>query len=214
MPLHDMTASLSARLRASLILLAAAAAAAPTVAFADETPWLVRVRAVQLDSADKDSTGLGLSIDNKVIPEVDVSYFFTPSFAVELVLTSPQKLSLNSNGSEIGTLKVLPPTLTAQYHVTGLGAFKPYVGAGLNVTRFSDVTFNPAVQAALQPSVDKTSVGWALQAGLDWTVAPNVVLNVDVKKVQIRTDVKSAGATVGEFRVDPWLFGVGAGWKF
>ena len=213
MPLHDMTASLSARLRASLVLLAAAAAA-PTVALADDTPWLVRVRAVQLDSADKDTTGLGLSIDDKVIPEVDVSYFFTPSFAVELVLTSPQKLSLNANGAGIGTLKALPPTLTAQYHVTGFGAFKPYVGAGLNLTRFSDVRFDPAVQAALQPSVDRTSVGWALQAGLDWTVGPNVVVNIDVKKVRIRTDVTSAGTTVGEFRVDPWLFGVGAGWTF
>src|SRR2546429_5430644 len=47
--------------------------------------------AVNLDSANKDSTGLGLSINNKWMPELEVSYFFTPNIAAELVLTYPQK---------------------------------------------------------------------------------------------------------------------------
>src|SRR6218665_3557516 len=196
--------------RASLLI----ALALPFAAHADETPWLVRVRAVQLDSANKDTTGLGLSINDKVIPEFDISYFVTPQFAVELVLTYPQKQTLRSNGTEIGSLKHLPPTLTAQYHMTTLGAFKPYVGAGINYTRFSDVQFNPAVQAALQPSIDKNSFGLAVQAGFDWALNDRLVLNFDVKKVQIRTDVSSAGTKVGEFKVDPLLIGVGLGYRF
>jgi len=208
-----MTPALSTLARASLLL--ASALALPLAAHADDTtPWLVRVRAVNLDSANKDSTGLGLSINDKVIPEVDISYFVTPQFAVELVLTYPQKQTIRSNGVEIGSLKHLPPTLTAQYHVTTLGAFKPYVGAGLNYTRFSDVRFNPAVQAALQPSVDKNSFGLAVQAGFDWALNDRVVLNLDVKKVQIRTDVSSFGVKAGEFKVDPLLVGVGLGYRF
>lgn len=190
------------------------ALAAPFAAHADDTPWLVRARAVQLESANKDSTGLGLTINDKTIPEVDISYFVTPSVAVELVLTYPQKHTLRSNGTTIGTLKHLPPTLTAQYHVTTLGAFKPYVGAGLNYTQFSSVEFDPAVVAALQPSVDRSSVGLAMQVGFDWTIAKNTVFNVDVKKVQIRTDVSSGGTKVGEFRVDPLLIGIGVGYRF
>ncbi len=31
---------------------------------------------------------------------------------------------------------LLPPTLTLQYHFTDFGAFKPYVGAGVNYTVF------------------------------------------------------------------------------
>jgi len=206
-----MTPAQSMLTRASLLI----ALTLPFAAHAeDTTPWLVRVRAVNLDSANKDSTGLGLSIDDKVIPEVDISYFVTPQFAVELVLTYPQKHTISSNGVEIGSLKHLPPTLTAQYHVTTLGAFKPYVGAGLNYTRFSDVQFNPAVQAALQPSIDKNSFGWALQAGFDWAINDRVVLNLDVKKVQIRTDVSSFGVKAGEFKVDPLLIGVGVGYRF
>ena len=175
---------------------------------------MVRVRAIQLDSANKDSTGLGLSINDKVIPEIDFSWFFTPQIAAELVLTWPQKHTLYSNGAEIGTLKHLPPTLTLQYHFTGLGEFKPYVGAGVNYTRFSSVEFSPAVQAALNPSVDQNSFGLAFQVGADYKVAKNTYINLDVKKVQIRTDVLSNGAKVGEFRVDPWLIGLGVGWRF
>jgi len=208
-----MTPAQSTLTRASLLL--ASALALPLAAHADDTtPWLVRVRAVNLDSANKDSTGLGLSIDDKVIPEVDVSYFVTPQFAVELVLTYPQKHTISADGVSIGSLKHLPPTLTAQYHVTTLGAFKPYVGAGINYTRFSDVQFDPAVQAALQPSIDKSSFGFALQAGFDWALNDRVVLNFDIKKVQIRTDVSSFGVKAGEFKVDPLLVGVGVGYRF
>lgn len=181
---------------------------------AQEAPWLVRVRAVQLDSANKDSTGLDLSINDKVIPEVDISYFFTPQIAVELVLTYPQKQTIRASGTDIGSLKHLPPTLTAQYHFTSFGAFKPYVGAGLNYTRFSKVRFDPAVQTALQPSLSKNSVGFAAQVGFDYEFMKDTYFNVDVKKVQIRTDVSSKGNEIGKFKVDPWLIGVGIGRRF
>jgi len=181
---------------------------------AQEAPWMVRLRVVDLQSANKDSTGLDLSINDKIIPEIDFSYFFMPQFAVELVLTYPQKQTIRSGSTEIGSLKHLPPTLTAQYHFTTLGAFKPYVGAGLNYTRFSNVNFEPAVQAALQPTLSKNSFGLAVQAGFDYEVAKNIYFNVDVKKVQIRTDVSSAGTKVGTFKVDPWLVGIGIGRRF
>ena len=106
------------------LLAAAAVAALPLLpAQAQDTgPWLVRVRALHLDSANKDSTGFGLSISDKTFPEVDISYFFSPNVAAELILTYPQKQRLHSTvvGAEIGTFKHLPPTLTLQYHVTGL----------------------------------------------------------------------------------------------
>lgn len=192
----------------TLVLALAAGSALPLAAQAQEGPWLVRVRAVNLDSANKDSTGLNLSVNNKVIPEVDVSYFFTPNFAAELILTYPQKHTLKSGDTEIGTLKHLPPTLTAQYHFTQLGAFKPYLGAGLNYTRFSSVNLPAGVD------IERDSVGFALQAGVDFEVAKNVYLNLDVKKVQIRTDVSAGGTTLGTFKVDPLLVGLGVGMRF
>lgn len=178
-----------------------------------EGDWLVRARAVHLDSANKDTTGLGLSVNNKWLPEVDFTYFITKNVAAELILTVPQKHTLSSNGASIATLKHLPPTLTLQYHFDAPG-FKPYVGAGVNFTRFSSVKFDPAVVTALNPSIDKNSWGAALQVGVDIPLSKDMYLNVDVKKVFIETDVYSSGAKVGKFKVDPVLVGIGLGWRF
>ena len=172
-----------------------------------EGPWLVRARAVHLDSSNGDSTPLALSINNKWLPELDISYFFTPQIAAELVLTVPQKQTLSASGTPIGSFKHLPPTLTLQYHFQAPG-FKPYVGAGLNYTRISSVDLPAGV------TVDRNSFGPALQAGVDIPLAPHLSLNIDVKKVYIRTDVAAAGSTLGTFKVDPVLFGIGLGWRF
>ena len=196
-------------------LLAAAALCALTsgAAMAQNYPqdgkWMVRARAVHLDSANKDSTGLDLSVNNKMIPELDISYFFTPNFAAELILTYPQKHDVRAGGAEIGSLKHLPPTLLAQYHFTNLGAFKPYVGAGINYTRFSSVDI---LGGAL--NVKKNSFGPALQVGFDYALDKNWSINFDVKKVYIKTDVRSFGTKVGTFKVDPLLVGVGLGYRF
>jgi len=178
---------------------------------AAEGPWMVRVRAVHLDSANKDSTGLGLSVNNKTMPELDISYFLSPNVAVELVLSVPQKHTLSSSvlGREIGTLKHLPPTLLAQYHFTGNSGFKPYVGAGVNYTRFSSVDLLGG-----GADIDRNSFGAALQVGVDIPLSGNMYLNFDVKKVYLGTDVTVAGADVGSFKVNPLLVGVGLGWRF
>lgn len=200
-----MTTKNLRRVAAALAL--AGCAAAP--AFAQEAgDVLVRARAVYLDAANKDSTGLDLSVNNKWIPEVDLSYFFTPAFALELILTYPQKHDLYAGGSKIGSLKHLPPTLLAQYHFGGLPGFKPYVGAGLNYTRFSSVELPAGV------TIDKNSFGPALQVGVDVPLNGTMSLNVDIKKVYIRTDVSAGGTELGTFKVDPLLVGVGVGWKF
>lgn len=175
-----------------------------------EGPWMVRARAVNLQSANGDSTGLGLAINNKWIPEVDVSYFFNNNIAVELILTVPQSQTLTSSvlNRDLGTLKHLPPTLLAQYHFD-LNGFKPYVGAGVNYTRFSSVDL---LGGAV--TLEKDSWGPALQVGVDIPVAKNLYLNFDVKKVYIRSDVAVGGTKVGEFKIDPLLVGVGLGFRF
>lgn len=187
---------------AALTSLAAPASAAPA------GDWLVRVRALHLDPANKDSTGVGLAIDSKTFPELDISYFFTPNWAAELVLTYPQKQEVSAAGTRIGSLKHLPPTLSLQYHFLPGATVQPYLGAGLNYTRFSSVDL-PAPF-----SIEKHSVGLSLQAGVDVPLGDRLVLNVDVKKVQLRTDVSAAGVKAGTFKVDPVLFGVGLGWRF
>ena len=176
---------------------------------AQESPWLVRARIVDLSMTNHDSTNLGLSVDDKTMPEVDVSYFFNKNVAAELVLTVPQQQQVSSNGTNIGTFKHLPPTLTLQYHFTNFSGYKPYVGAGLNYTK---LTF---VNLASNTGLDDHTVGLALQAGVDVPLTKQVSLNFDVKKVQIKTEVyNSAGVSQGTLKLDPVLLGVGVGYRF
>lgn len=194
-----------------IIAAAACAALASGAAMAQDFKTgdlLVRARAVRLNSANGDSTGLGLSINDKTIPEVDFSYFFSKNLAAELILTVPQRHDVSAGSTKLGTLKHLPPTLTAQYHFDPVSGFKPYVGAGVNFTNFTAVNLGDGV------NVDRQSYGLALQAGVDYELAKNLYLNVDVKKVQIKTDVSIGGVSKGDFKVDPLLVGVGLGWRF
>jgi len=189
------------------------ALAAPMAMAQDSGDWVLRARALNLQSANKDTTGLNLSVNDKTFPEVDIAYFLTPNVAVELVLTYPQKHDIRSGGNKIGTLKHLPPTLLAQWHFP-MDGWRPYVGAGLNLTLFSDVSFDPAVQAALSPSIKNRSTGAAFQVGVDVPLGGGWLFNADVKKVQIKTDVFSFGAKAGTFKVDPTLLSVGFGKRF
>jgi outer membrane protein len=182
---------------------------------AQESPWLVRVRAVHIDTADKSDPvgGVGASdrihVSNKTIPEFDVSYFFTKNIATELILTYPQKHDVSLDGANIGTLKHLPPTLTVQYHFLPDASFRPYVGAGVNYTTFSGVNLLGGAG-----SLEHDSFGLALQAGADVAIDKNWSINFDIKKVQIRSDVMISGAKASRVKVDPVLLGVGIGYRF
>lgn len=204
-----------AKATAAAVLMSLATLAMGQAAAAEASPWLVRLRAVHLDPADKSDpvggTGAAnrLTLDSKTIPEIDISYFFAPQFAAELVLTYPQKHDVLLDGKSIGTMKHLPPTLLAQYHFLPDAQFRPYVGAGLNYTTMSDVRIlNGAA------GLEHKSFGLALQAGADFTLDKNWSLNVDLKKVQIRSDVNSAGAIISKVKVDPVLLAVGVGYRF
>lgn len=195
---------------APVAIAAALLASVPVAQAQDSGSFIVRTRAVYLDSANKDATGLGLTINNKVIPELDISYFLSPNLAMELILTYPQKQTVNSTvvGGDIGTFKHLPPTLTFQYHFTGMG-FRPYLGAGLNYTNITAVSIlNGAV------GLKHNSYGLAVQAGADIPLGGGWLLNFDAKKVQIGTHVYLSGADKGTFKVNPWLLSAGVGMRF
>jgi outer membrane protein len=181
-----------------------------------QSPWQVRVRAVHIDPADK-SDAFGpyasdaVTVSSKTIPEIDISYFFTPNIAAELVLTYPQKHDVMLNGTNIGSFKHVPPTLLAQYHFMPEAQFSPYLGAGVNYTNISSVhLLNGAA------TMEHKSFGFALQAGIDYKIDKNWSLNLDIKKVQIGSDVMASGsgAKLTEVKVDPILIGIGIGYRF
>ena len=193
----------------------AALASLSNNAVADDSPWLVRVRAVHLDPADKadpvGGTGASdrITVSSKTIPEIDISYLFTPNFSAELVLTYPQKHDVALDGKNIGTFKHLPPTLLAQYRFASASPFTPYLGAGINYTTMSKVNLLNGAGG-----LEHDSWGLAVQAGFDYKLDKNWSFNLDLKKAQIRSDVFISGAKVSAVKVDPVMFGIGLGYRF
>lgn len=202
--------------------LAALVAVSSFAQAAEEGNWMVRARALHMNVDNGNSGGLGLPIDveaeNKTFPEIDITYFFTPNIAAELILTYPQKHDVELGGTDIGSVKHLPPTLTLQYHFNPTGTVRPYVGLGVNYTRFTSVDLDAGsvLGGSVPLKIDRNSYGFAAQVGADFQIAPQWFLNVDVKYVTIDTDifVKASGAKVTKLDIDPLLIGVGIGYRF
>ena len=185
-----------------------------------EGPWMVRARALNLGMDNSNSTGQAplaalpadsISVNDKTIPDVDITYFFTRNIAAELLLTVPQKQTVTINAlglGNVGTFKHLPPTLTLQYHFMPDANLRPYVGAGINYTRITGVNLR------LGLGLENDSWGGALQAGFDYKLSNNLFLNFDVKKIYISTDVFLNGSKISTLKLDPLGIGVGLGWRF
>lgn len=204
---------------ANKILVAALIAAgvlSSSVAQAEEGSFMVRVRAVDVlfDNGQKDGldTVVGkIEADSRWIPELDLSYFFTKNIAAELVLTYPQTVDINAAAlGHIGKIKALPPSLLVQYHFTDLGAFKPYVGLGVNYTLF----FSRDNILGGAASVERSSVGLAAQVGFDYMFNKNWGLNLDVKYIQMETDVTVSGSKIGTLNLSPITAGAGVSYRF
>lgn len=209
------------RIKSLVAAMAAAASLAPIAAQAQaqENPWMVRVRAVDVLYQNGQSGAvqdLNVKAKNQWIPEFDVSYFFTKNIAAELVLTWPQQVNITAGpgNTNIGKITALPPSLLAQYHFTDLGAFKPYVGAGINYTIFGNRQNFPALGNAVQ--VEPSSVGFVGQVGMDYMLDKNWGLNVDVKYATMATNVQAVagGANLGKLTLNPWMPAVGVTYKF
>ena len=195
--------------------------------------WQVRLRAVGVAPDESASIGIiggDVAISNALIPELDFTYFFTENFAAELILGTA-KHDVNTVGSDIsavggptsfnvdlGSVMLLPPTLTAQYHFFPLGEknFKPYVGAGVNYTLFYNVKSGDVADVTYD-----NALGYAAQLGFDLMLDETFFINVDVKRLFLSTDVSVDASNLApgliipaEVDINPWLIGVGVGMKF
>lgn len=196
--------------------------------------WQVRLRGIGVipnESANIGIIGGDVAISNAFVPELDFTYFFTENFAAELILGTT-KHDVNTVGSDIsaiggptsydvdlGSVMLLPPTLTAQYHFFPLKEkkFKPYVGAGINYTLFYNVKEGDVVKDVEYDN----AIGFAAQIGFDVMFDDTFFVNFDVKRLFLKTDVSVDATNLAEglvipaeVTIDPWIVGLGFGMKF
>lgn len=178
--------------------------------------WQVRLRGVSvqpIEKSDVSAIGGDVNISNSFIPELDFTYFFNKNVAAELILGTTKHKVVDEKSAlgdvDLGSVWLLPPTLTLQYHFYPTKSLKPYVGAGLNYTIF----YNAKPGQFNDISYDN-KVGFALQGGVDYFLSDKYFLNLDVKKVFLKTDVEVNGSIPAEVNIDPLLIGFGIGMKF
>jgi outer membrane protein len=181
--------------------------------------WVARLRGLAFvtdTDGTTDTLGGAARTSDDFIPELDFSYFFTDNIAVELILaTTKHSVEVKNSTAgdlDLGTVRALPPVLTLQYHFRPKEAFSPYLGAGVNYTIMYDTERGRSVN-----SVDYSNeFGWALQAGMDYQFAENWMLNVDLKKVFVSTDITVNGGAINanDTDLDPWIVGIGVGYRF
>lgn len=182
----------------------------------DKSPWQVRLRLIDVvpDESSTVSIGGHVTADNTLVPELDITYFWSDNFATELILAT-SKHNIGAVGTALGDVDlghawVLPPTFLAQYHFNPNGKFRPYIGAGVNYTFF----YNEDAGDLDKIEYDN-GFGYAFQAGFDIGLNDNWMFNVDAKKIFLNTDVSiNDGAVTAEVDLDPWVFGVGFGYRF
>jgi outer membrane protein len=158
-------------------------------------------------------TGLRVTkIDTSVVPELDLGYFFTKNIAAQLVLgVTPHKIKTDS-GIDVGKVWLLPPTLTLQYHPLPDERISPYIGAGVNFTTFfgAESGSNSLVSGF---NVDP-ALGAAVQVGVDVALTDRWYFNVDAKKIWLNARATTDALKVENVHIDPWLVGVGFGYRF
>lgn len=182
----------------------------------DKSPWLVRVRLIDIvpDESSTVSIGGEATASNTLVPELDITYFWSDHFATELILAT-NRHNIGARGTALGDLSLgkvtlLPPTLLAQYHFAPESQIRPYVGAGINYTIFYDDEPGDVNSISYEDSF-----GFALQAGVDIGLNDNWAVNLDVKKLYLNTDVEiNGGGVTADVDLDPWIFGVGLAYRF
>jgi len=205
--------------------------------YAEEGDWLTRLHAATI-SPNKDSrldtttnallgttampSGAEFSASDNTIPKIDISYYFTKHNAKELILAFGTKHNVRFDNDQLTTIDnkdfdsadAQPPTLTLQYHFNPDELFDPYISADLNYTRMLDRNGRETTGAinGSKVRIDRDNWGYALQAGIDINLKDNWLVNVDVKYLDINTDIELKDAAAGHIwrkidslNIDPWL---------
>lgn len=143
---------------------------------------------------------------------------FTPNVGLELVIGVPPKIKAKATGTvsylgdDVLSARNVAPTLILNYHFGSDGdRFRPYLGAGINYTKFTDV------KSKLAPDVKMSdSTGLVVQAGLDYAFDKTWGLFASVARINTKSKLVAAGTTVLTTEIDfrPVTYSFGLSYRF
>nr|WP_286010015.1 OmpW family outer membrane protein [Larsenimonas salina] len=157
--------------------------------------------------------GSDLDVDDESGFAFTLGYRFLDKWGVELLAAERFEHDINLNGDKVGSTKHLPPTLTLQYYPLGGtdARVQPYVGGGVNYTRFSSEKLEGG-----DLDMDD-SWGYAAQVGVDLLVNEHWAFNAAAWYLDIDSDTT---ATIGgqsydtTVNIDPIVVMGGVSYRF
>lgn len=185
--------------------------------------FIVRLSALGVitnNTSSKTSAGGHINTTNQAAPELSFDYFLTDNVALDLIAASTRH-EVKAQGVpgvgklDVGSAWVLPPTLTVQWHFRPHKAFNPYVGVGLTVAFWHNLS--PAKGGLVKKVGLETSVGPAFNLGFDYQIVGNWFYNVDVKQIllQQRAHINdNPGRIDARTSLNPTLVSMGIGYRF
>lgn len=190
-----------------------AIASMPAAAENVSSPWQVRggfsLIAPQSDNGSIIQKTADITVDNQTGPTFNIAYFLSPHWAVDVLGGLAFKHQINVNGDQAGSTKHLPPILSLQYHFRPEATLRPFVGIGINYTRFLDEKLDNGAKLSLG-----SSWGPAVQAGLDIALDDHWTVGGDIRYARIDTRVEINGDHVGKVEINPTVYSINVGYRF
>lgn len=171
----------------------------------------VRGGVAKTETASDDSNvqGANLDVESENGYTYGLGYLFHDKFGVELNSGEGFEHELSTAAGDAGSVERLPVNALVNYYPMGGidSRIQPYVGVGVNYTNFYSEKGTGGI------SVDD-SYGAVGQAGLDFAVTENVMLNGNVSYANVDADINAGGSKVGSVDIDPVTVGGGVTYRF
>lgn len=184
-----------------------------------------KLGAIQYETNAKTNglTGLGVPAGADVTVNSATTALFAyereiaPNMGLELVLGLPPTLKAKATGTvpflgEVLSAKNVASTLLLNYHFGAADSqLRPYLGVGVNYTRFTSATSPYGWQISLSDSW-----GLAAQAGVNVSLGKQWGLFASIGAAQVKTDLVAVGASVLRSSIDlrPVTYSAGVAYKF
>jgi outer membrane protein len=198
------------------LLFLAIVASSPIAHAAVDHPWTLRVGGHVVDPKSSSGTlasgTLKADVDSDWRPTFSLEYMFTPNIGIDVLAALPFSHEVRLNGAKAADVKQLPPTVSLNWHFNPDGTVNPFVGLGLNYTRFFSIDESGPLEGARLTLDD--SFGLAAHVGVDFALSSRWAVTVDARWMDIDSKVKVDGAGVGTVNIDPIALGVSAAYRF
>lgn len=193
----------------------------PLTASAEQGDWILRSGLIVVDPKSDNyrvpGSGERVELDTAVGASIEATYMFANHWGVELFTTAPVRhdYELKGTGGKVDVARStqIMPTLSLQYHFNPEGTWRPYIGGGLNFTKFFRTEPTMAIAPISRAHMNNTW-GLAGQLGLDVGVTDNLFVNAAVRYIDTDTHAQADGVDLGRFRIDPLVYQLQLGYRF